>query len=150
MFAPKLIIVPTDFSTYADQALRYGLDMASKYGAEVALLHVIDEDIRQCAVDYCLTDSAMEEISRQSQKMAKEKIVQQIDRVTGGSKTVTVSSEVRQGIPYDEIGKVQAEKGADLIVMAPHGRSGILRNLIGGVAEKVIRSSRCPVLLVRT
>jgi nucleotide-binding universal stress UspA family protein len=57
--------------------------------------------------------------------------------------------DVRSGIPYEEILKEQQERKADLIVIASHGRTGLLKSLIGSVAERVMREAKCPVLLVR-
>ena len=54
MFEPKTILVPTDFSKYSDIALRQAVDMARTYHAKIDLLHVIDKDIKQCAVDWCM------------------------------------------------------------------------------------------------
>ena len=53
MFKPKKILVPTDFSEYSDKALQKALDIAQQSGAEINLLHVITQEIRQCMSDYC-------------------------------------------------------------------------------------------------
>jgi nucleotide-binding universal stress UspA family protein len=58
--------------------------------------------------------------------------------------------DVRRGIPYEEILKEQEEKGIDLIVIASHGKTGILKNLLGGVVDKVVKRAKCQVLLVRS
>jgi nucleotide-binding universal stress UspA family protein len=54
MFTFKKILVPTDFSQSSDRALEKALDLAEEYQAKVILLHV-EEDVRQCAADYCLS-----------------------------------------------------------------------------------------------
>ncbi len=58
-------------------------------------------------------------------------------------------SAIRFGQPADEIIAYAAKSGCDLIVMSTHGRSGIGRWVYGSVADKVLRSSSIPVLLVR-
>jgi len=65
------------------------------------------------------------------------------------AKKISVVFDVKSGTPYEEILKEQQERKADLIVIASHGRTGILRTLIGSVAERVMREAKCPVLLVR-
>jgi universal stress protein A len=65
------------------------------------------------------------------------------------SKDVEVVSDVRKGTPYEEILKEQQSKKMDLIVIASHGKTGLLSHLIGSVAEKVARGAKCPVMLVR-
>jgi len=66
-----------------------------------------------------------------------------------GSKKTKVSGVVVVGNPPEEILRYADENGIDLILMATHGRSGISRWFIGSVADRVLRSSRVPVLLVR-
>jgi nucleotide-binding universal stress UspA family protein len=150
MFAPKRILAPTDFSSYADNALRTAVDIARQYQAAVFLLHVIDENIQQCAADYCLSDTVMKEIEQESMAVSTDKLRQQITRVVGPVADREISPQVTRGVPYDEILRQQEEKKIDLIVIASHGRTGILRILIGSVAEKIMRAAKCPVLLVRS
>ena len=57
--------------------------------------------------------------------------------------------EVAVGHPADTIVRVAQERGADLIVMGTHGRTGLQHVLLGSVAEKVVRLAPCPVLTVR-
>jgi nucleotide-binding universal stress UspA family protein len=149
MFAPKRILVPTDFSLYADNAVRHAIDMARQYHATVFLLHVIDNHVQQCAIDYCLSDAVMQGIEQESMATSDGKLQQQISRVSGKAADVEIIPYMKRGVPYDEILKEQEEKNIDLIVIASHGRTGIRRILIGSVAEKITRSARCPVMLVR-
>jgi len=58
-----------------------------------------------------------------------------------------IISAIRKGIDYEEIIKYSKEKKIDVIVIATHGRTGILHTLLGSVAEKVIRYSQIPVLV---
>jgi len=53
-----------------------------------------------------------------------------------------------EGDPADEILKFADEIGADLIVMGSHGRTGVLRVLMGSVSRKVLDRAKCPVLIV--
>ena len=62
------------------------------------------------------------------------------------SKEVKVSIEARNGIPYEEIIKLQEEKGADLIVISPHGRSAIKAFFMGNVASRVLKHAKGEVL----
>ena len=149
MFAPKRILVPTDFSDYSDNALRYAIDIARQYGAKVLLLHVIDENIQQCTFEYCLTDDVMKQIEQESKIRTAEKFREEINRLGENTSDVAIESIVKRGIPYDEILREQVEKNIDLIVIASHGRTGISRILIGSVAEKVMREAKCPVMLLR-
>lgn len=148
MFAPKRILVPTDFSDYSDKALLQAVDVAKKFNARIDLLHVIDEGLQQCAADYCLSPDVMKQIDKESRKTSEEKLNEASTRISA-SPEIELEKAVRKGNPADEILKEQKEKKIDLIVMASHGRSGIMKYLIGSVADKVMRSAGCAVLLVR-
>ncbi|KUG22344.1 hypothetical protein ASZ90_007883 [hydrocarbon metagenome] len=150
MFAPKKILVPTDFSAYADNALRQAIDIAKQNKAKIYLLHVIDDGFQQCAVDYCLNEGDVQKILKDSIKNAKEKLQQEAKKVTDNNSSIEIVYDARRGIPYEEILKEQEEKGIDLIVIASHGKTGILKNLMGGVVDKVMKRAKCQVLLVRS
>jgi nucleotide-binding universal stress UspA family protein len=65
------------------------------------------------------------------------------------AREVEVFTNVRQGVPYDEILKEAKEERIDLIVIASLGRTGIAKYLIGSVARNVLKGSKCPVLLTK-
>ena len=149
MFAPKRILVPTDFSVYSDNALREAVDIAKQNKAKIFLLHVVDDGIRQCAVDYCLDEEAFQAILKESQKNALDKLQQEAEKIAG-SDNVEIEFETIRGIPYEVILKEEESKNIDLIVIASHGKTGILKNLMGSVVDKVSKRAKCQVLLVRS
>lgn len=65
---------------------------------------------------------------------------------SNGLKVLTV---LRVGVPYREVIAEAREEGADLVLLATHGRSEIHRLLVGSVADKVIRMAPCPVMTIR-
>jgi nucleotide-binding universal stress UspA family protein len=150
MFAPKKILVPTDFSAYSDNALKQAIDIAIQNKAKIYLLHVIDDGFQQCSVDYCLNEGTVQGILKDSIKNAKDKLQQEAKKVTDDNSGIEIVYDARRGIPYEEILKEQEEKGIDLIVIASHGKTGILKNLLGGVVDKIMKRSKCQVLLVRS
>jgi universal stress protein A len=147
MFAPKKILVPTDFSKFSDNALKQAYDIAKQYKAKIYLLHVI-EVVRTCSIDYCLDDQTIRALDEKSLEFSEKMIRKQINKVFK-SKDVEVVSDVKKGTPLEEILKEQQSKKMDLIVIASHGKTGLLSHLIGSVAEKVARGAKCPVMLVR-
>jgi nucleotide-binding universal stress UspA family protein len=149
MFAPKKILVPTDFSVYADNALKQAIDIAKQNKSKIYLFHVIDDGFQQCAVDYCINEGDVQRILKESIKNAQDKLHQEVKKITDSSK-IEIVYDAKRGIPYEEILKEQEEKGIDLIVIASHGKTGILKNLLGGVVDKVIKRAKCQVLLVRS
>jgi nucleotide-binding universal stress UspA family protein len=147
MFAPKSILVPTDFSEYSDRAIKQAVDIAEQNNAKIFLLHVVDK-LQQCAIDYCIPVETMMKVQSDSEKEASRKMQDEAKKITQAKK-IDVTFDVKSGIPFEEILKGQQERKADLIVIASHGRTGIMKSLIGSVAEKVMREAKCPVLLVR-
>jgi nucleotide-binding universal stress UspA family protein len=148
MFAPKQILVPTDFSSYSDKALKEAIDIAKQQGSTIHLLHV-NSLVQQCAIDYCMTSAIVDDLEKQSTETAQKKIREEIDKFPE-SKSVTIVPEVKKGTPYEEILKDQMEKNIDLIVIASHGTTGLLHYFIGSVAERVVKGAKCPVLLLRS
>jgi len=60
-----------------------------------------------------------------------------------------LSTRLASGVPFDQITRTAEELGADLIIIATHGRTGLKRALLGSTAENVVRHATCPVLVVR-
>jgi universal stress protein A len=147
MFSPKKILVPTDYSTYSDKALSQALDIAKQHGAKIYLLHVVGL-VQQCAVDYCMDNAMLTELDKKSVESAKEMMKEQIKKA-GARAGVEIVSDVRKGTPYEEILNEEKAKKVDLIVIASHGKTGLVSYLMGSVAEKVARGAKGPVLLVR-
>ena len=150
MFAPKKVLVPTDFSVYADNALKQAIDIAKQNKAKIYLFHVIDDGFQQCAVDYCINEGDVQRILKESIKNAKDKLQQEVKNINDKHSSIEIVYDTKRGIPYEEILKEQEEKGIDLIVIASHGKTGILKNLLGGVVDKVVKRAKCQVLVVRS
>ncbi|HEX9157287.1 MAG TPA: universal stress protein, partial [Syntrophales bacterium] len=69
MFAPKAILVPTDFSEYSDRAIKEAVDIAAQNNSKIYLLHVVDK-LQQCAIDYCIPVETMMKVQSDSEKEA--------------------------------------------------------------------------------
>ncbi len=140
------ILVPTDFSEYSQNALRYGAAFAEKFGAELFLLHVF-QDLAVFQPEAVAVSPAaippVEEL-KQAAQAALQKAV-----ADGRFKGLTLQREVREGTPHEEIIGFAQEKSIDLIVMGTHGRGWLAHVLLGSVTEKVVRKAPCPVLTVR-
>jgi len=150
MFEPKNILVPTDFSNYAERALKIAVDIAKKYKSKIYLLHVITEVLYECGVDYCLSDAQLLEIEQVSMKTSTAKLQEEVTRITASSEGLDIIFDIKRGHPYETILTEQEDKKIDLIVIASHGKTGLMKHLIGSVAEKVLRGAKCHVLLVKS
>ena len=147
MFAPKRILVPTDFSDSSDEALKQALELAKQYNAKVYLLHVA-EPVTPCAGDYCLDASTVKQADDAEILQAKEKMQKELKKYSEFQE-IEVITDIREGKPAEEILKEQEEKGVDLIVMPSHGKTGFMKRLMGQISEKILEEAKTSVLLVR-
>jgi len=147
MKAPQKILVPTDFSKYAEKAFDEALMLAKQFQSEIYLLHIV-EDIQQCAVDYCLAQEFVDQFRKSSVDASKDKL-QTIIKKNEDAEGIKITPDVRIGVPYEEILKEEKEKNIDLIVIATHGKTGFISHLMGSVAERVSRGAKGQVMLVK-
>jgi nucleotide-binding universal stress UspA family protein len=143
MNLPKNILVPTDFSETAEAALDYAVALAGKLDAKVHLLHVVGIQLVGAEYRLSVTATMLDAITEGSQKELDRLAAARAGRVALGPTLLEI------GDARTQITQTAAKIGADLIVMGTHGRRGIKRLLIGSVAESVVRTAPCPVLLVR-
>jgi nucleotide-binding universal stress UspA family protein len=147
MFPPKNILVPTDFSDHSDNALGKAAEMAQEFGAKVHLLHVVDENFRQCAVDYCVRPEIVEEMAVESINASKKRLEEQAKKT--GLKSSSLVLVTKRGLPFNKIIEYEKKNKIDLVVMSSRGKSGILSHLMGSVADKVVHLSASPILLIK-
>ena len=145
MFNIKNIIVPTDFSTLSYTAFMYAKDIASRWGAKIHVVYVLEKQppflaMRSLDVD---EDEVMTSMEDQAKKQLEEAVKQ------FGEVEFEIETILRKGVDYEELVQYSKEINSDLIVIATHGRTGFVHTLIGSVAEKVIRHAKCPVLVTK-
>jgi nucleotide-binding universal stress UspA family protein len=139
---PKTILVPTDFSELASQALEYAVGLAARLDAKIHLLHVITASFTGVR-DVAHSSSVIDASSKEARIALDQLAARYRDRVS------VESTRIEIGDPREVIDQVAEKIGADLIAMGTHGRRGVKRMLLGSVAESVVRSAPCPVLTIR-
>ncbi len=148
MFSPKKILVPSDFSESSDNALKEAVDIAEKFGSSIVLLHVISSDMVQCADHYCLSADLMQQIEEDSIRASRQRLEKAVNAIIA-SRGIEIVFDIQRGVPSETILAEQKRVGADLIVIASHGRTGLKKLLLGSVAEKVVRNAECQVMVVK-
>jgi universal stress protein A len=148
MFNIKNILLPTDFSNLSLSAASYACDIANQYNAKVHLLYVLEKTPPILAIRSL--DLSEEKIIKSLEEEAKKSLDEATLKVRkkANSESLVLEPVLRKGLDYVEINKYADEKGVDLIVIATHGRTGLLHTLMGSVAEKVIRYAKRPVLVI--
>jgi nucleotide-binding universal stress UspA family protein len=141
----KHILVPLDGSELAELALADALSLAQLNEAEVVLLQVISP------FEYIAGDTAPMGFVDELVKAHQDAALRYLEEIIGREecRNLRVRLAVEIGIPAETIIDYAHREPIDLIVMATHGRSGLRRWVYGSVADKVLRGSDIPVLLVR-
>jgi nucleotide-binding universal stress UspA family protein len=141
----KRVLVPTDFSESARHALTYGTSFAREYGAELVLLHVVENVTVGYASD--LFPVPMAEVFQEISGFAKAELAKLAAEAR--QREVAVTEVVVQGKPSAEIVRYAAETAVDMIVLGTHGKGVLDQALFGSTTERVVRRAPCPVLTVR-
>ncbi len=138
------ILVPLDFSDHAAPVLEWVTHLAKQHSARVILLHAyhLPVEFQQLEGAYLPPDfwsnvkvEAEQSLSRYAEELER--------------RGIQVESVVREGYPATVIVDEAASQPADLIVIGTHGLSGLKHLLLGSIAERVVKKSRCPVLTVK-
>lgn len=140
----RRILCPVDFSDATPHGVRPAVSLATEYGAELYLLHVLDFphphlDALGPSFDVMPYYEEMEvEAGRRLAELVDEEARQFAD----------LNATVRRGTPFMEIIDFAKDEDIDLIVIPTQGRTGVDRFLFGSVTEKVLRMAPCPVLTI--
>lgn len=122
----KSILVATDFSTVADKALRYAVEIAQRYSAFLHVVHIVGPAVYPYAPVSAWAKTRLED----QLKAVRHEILFQAGEVCAA------------------LNDLARDREADLVVLGTHGRSGLEKVLMGSVAEKLFRETRFPVLTV--
>jgi nucleotide-binding universal stress UspA family protein len=139
------ILVPTDFSPNAKEAACMAVDVAKRYDASLCFIHVFQSVAYLLPEGFVMQNTVqLPDILGDLEKRVRS---EKADAERGGVQRV--EAELVEGVPATEIVRYAKDKRCDLIVMGTHGRTGITHALMGSIAEKVVRTSECPVLTLR-
>ncbi|HEY0176292.1 MAG TPA: universal stress protein [Pedobacter sp.] len=140
----RKILIAVDNSTCSEKAAKSGYDLAKTFGAEVALVNIIEPVPATVNQDLTLAPVFLETYDNSEEH--SHLLLQEIEnRYGNGIKTTYLS--VLDTAAHGIINQAE-EWGSDLIVIGTYGRTGIYHFLMGSVAEHVARKSACPVLII--
>ncbi len=140
--AVRRILVPVDFSEAAERAVEHAIEIAQTYGAEIHLLHVVEQVVYPSVYGYEASYFPTEEVVG-----AVEDRLADIARDEIGYEHVQIAATVGDA-PLTILDYMNTN-GVDLLVIATHGRSGLDWILLGSVTERVLRQSPVPVFVVK-
>ena len=141
---PTRILVPTDFSRNAEEALRFAVPLARQLGGKITLLHSIDWQVNPQmrsapGVIDTINKVAKDAAEHRLESLARTKVPQELLE-----KTIVEFGPAQVGIP-----EAARELKIDLIVISTRGHTGLQRILLGSTTARVVRYASCPVLTVR-
>jgi nucleotide-binding universal stress UspA family protein len=140
----KKILCPTDFSEASAIGVEAAVDLASRLGASVELVHVIQPPIYVGWEDSPAGLAASAQVLEQAREHAKQQLEATAKKYA--SRGVTLKTELLEGSAHQEIAELS--KQVDLVVMSTHGRTGLPHLFLGSVAERVVRTAHSPVMTV--
>jgi nucleotide-binding universal stress UspA family protein len=137
----RRILIPTDYSACADQALAWAVLLGRMFGAAVTVLHVVERHLHFGTFGYTDGHDAPDLPAERARLDAHVKA-----RLAESGLAVATLVEV--GTPPIKIREVARREQADLIIMGTHGTSRLEDLVFGSVTEKVVHHTGCPVLVV--
>jgi len=140
----KHIVIPVDGSDCAEHAADVAATLVKEQGARCTLVNVVD--IVMAAGLASSSPQLVDAWLKNLNEVAALHLKETADRLRAAG--VEADTEIAKGYPPDAILEVARQRGADLIVMGSHGRTGLRRLFLGSVAEAVLRMSPIPVLVV--
>ena len=132
----KKILVPTDGSDFAKKAQKHALFLAKVSGAEIVAVSVTENNF----INGLPLDDEVYQLN-QILKENSEENLKEFDELK-------ITHVIREGSPARVILEVAKDEDIDLIVMGSSGKSGFDRFIMGSVADKVVNSAKCAVLVV--
>lgn len=135
----KKILFPTDFSHTGDAALKLAASLARERGETLLIVHVEEPPAAYGGGEmyYGLPDPATEDLQRM------------LEEVKPDDPAVPFEHRLVTGDPAHAVARLAEEEDVELIVMGTHGRTGVMRLLMGSVAEAIVRHAPCPVLTLK-
>ena len=138
------IMIPVDFSKNSPKLLKAATEVAEKFQAELVLVFVVQsfEDYSGFFVPHMPVSQFEDEIIESAEKKMESFVADNLKT------TLKYSAEVLRGDVAEELTRYASENNVAMIIMGTHGYKGVERVLFGSVAEKVVKTSPCPVLTI--
>jgi nucleotide-binding universal stress UspA family protein len=142
-----VVLVATDLSDSADEAIRQGEAFAKQSGGKLVVCHVVHEALSSSPLFPQLVQPDMEAVIHAESRAAAE-VEDRVKDLTGRN-SGEFEVRIESGAADAEILRIAEDVGATLVVTGSRGLTGIARLLLGNVAERIVRYAHCPVLVAR-
>ena len=140
----KKILVPIDFSKSSPKIVDYAKYFTGKHEAKLVILNVVESI--QNYEGFAIPHISLAQLSEGLLQSAEKKMADFVEEHMG--QPIAYEAKVLMGYVDEEINRFAQKEGVDLIIMGTHGYRGFEHALFGSVAEKVVKTAPCPVLLI--
>lgn len=142
----RRILHPTDFSAGSRPALKRAIELAKTERAQLVVAHVLPAIA--VVPDGYMSPDTWDQLER-GERMAAQR---QLNKVMAEAKRAGVRARgalIDMGVTHERLVRFAQANRIDLIVMGTHGRSGVVKAILGSVASRIVASAKCPVMTVR-
>ena len=141
----KNILCAVDFSVHSNRALEFAHAIAEKNSSGLMVAHILS------SLKLEKSFANLRNLSEEDKKNYRDHAIQEAEKAISSSANICNAAEriIKIGVPYKAINEIAAERGSDLIVIGAQGVSSTKGVLLGSIAEALIKSSPCPVMLIR-
>jgi len=139
----KKILIATDGSKNSERAVQHGIKLAKPLNAEVIGTYIIDISAFLTLPETVVWDNVKDLLHKEGEKAA-EFIKKEAEK-----EGVRVKTIVKEGSPSKDIVEIAEKENADVIIVGTAGRTGLDRFLLGSISEKVVRTAKCPVIVIK-
>lgn len=144
------ILLATDGSSTSRKALEFAVEMASRYDAQLYILHVVSTmEVPVDVLEYVSAEDIEDSPASFYLEKVGQKIIHQSEKECKETGCENVHTIVLRGDPADMIIEFAQEKEMDIIIMGSRGFRGIKGKLLGSVSRKVSHASECSCLMVK-
>ena len=141
------ILVPTDFSGYADRALKKAIGLAQKFDAQIHLAYVVPDAPDIFKLSKYMTEGR-EQIQIELERKCETYFKDQLAKFPEAAET-KIKQVVLNGVPVKEILDYEKRIKADVVVIATQGETALEDFIFGGTSSKIIRHAKSSVFVVR-
>lgn len=139
----KSIIVPIDFSPLSEHALKVAATLAQQHKAEVLVVHMLE--MNQAMISSA--EGYYQEHTAFLLKVSEKRLSEFLDKPY--LRGITVTPIIKHFKVFSELNEIAEKHGTDLVIMGSHGADGLQEIFVGSNAEKVVRHSDIPVLVIK-
>ena len=156
----KRILYATDLSDNSAFVLRYAIDFAKKYDAGIIILHVFEktDPASKVMLDLCFYEKRSQEIFEKNTTETKAIILKRLKDIRENElkelkdkpefSDMSISIEICEGFPAEEILSKAEELKCDVIIMGTHSKGFLANTFLGSTAKRVLRRTRKPVFII--